>query len=125
MIPQELLLSTDELGWRPKSLRGLSEKMLWRDDQSGASIALIRFKKNVGIPKKHIHASNQFMFCLAGAYEYVDSGLVLTPGCFYWNPAGNPHGPTIARESSILLEIYDGKHYATRPDWYGDDEDAR
>jgi 2,4'-dihydroxyacetophenone dioxygenase len=124
-VPGELLVRADELTWREKSLPGLSEKVLWRDDETGASIALIRFERGVGIPDEHIHASNQFMYCLSGAYEYTATGLLLTPGAFYWNPKGNPHGPTLAREESVLLEIYDGPHYPERPSWYTRDEDAR
>lgn len=124
-MPAELLLAADELPWREKSLPGLAEKVLWRDDDSGASIALIRFREGAGIPERHEHASNQFMYCLSGAYEYVDSGLLLTPGSFYWNPKGNAHGPTLAREESVLLEIYDGPHYPRPPGWYTADEDAR
>lgn len=121
----ELLVAAGELEWRPKSLPGLWEKMLWRNEESGASIALIRFEQGVGIPERHVHASNQFMYCLSGAYEYTDSGLVLTPGLFYCNPKGNPHGPAVAREETIVLEIYDGPHYPQRPSWYTSDEDAR
>jgi quercetin dioxygenase-like cupin family protein len=121
----ELLIAAEELEWREKSLPGLSEKRLWSDAETEASIALVRFEQGAGIPERHEHASNQFMFCLAGEYEYVDSGLVLRPGSFYWNPKGNPHGPTVAREESILLEIYDGPHYPQRPSWYSRDEDAR
>ena len=50
---------------------------------------------------------------------------VLTPGCFYCNPKGNVHGPTLAHEETILLEMYDGPHYPQAPDWYTDAQDAR
>ena len=43
-------------------------------------------------------------------YEYPDVGLRLKPGSFYMNPKDHPHGPTIAHERSILIEIYDGPH---------------
>lgn len=121
----ELLLHADELAWRAKSLAGLSQKMLWRDEETGASIALVRFERGAGIPTVHAHASNQFMFCLSGRYVYTRTGKVLTPGTFYWNPKGHEHGPTLAEEDSVLLEIYDGPHYATTPSFYTDDADAR
>ena len=121
----ELLLQSATLAWRPKSLAGLYEKMLWRDEGTGASIALVKFDKGVGIPEPHRHASNQFMFCLSGKYEYTRTGVVLTPGSFYWNPKGNVHGPTLAHEETIVLEMYDGPHYPERPSWYADDQDAR
>lgn len=122
---KEILLHTGELAWRDKSIPGLSEKMLWRDEQTGASIALIRFRKGVGIPEKHLHASNQFMYCLSGAYAYTESGILLQPGSFYCNPKGNLHGPTTAMEETVFLEIYDGPHYPQRPSFYQSDEDAR
>lgn len=121
----EVLLDADSINWEEKSLPGLSQKMLWRNEQTGASIALVRFEQGVGIPSSHAHASNQFMFCLSGRYRYVPTGVTLTPGSFYWNPNGFVHGPTVADEPSVLLEIYDGAHYPVKPDWYDNDEDAR
>ncbi|MEU4389456.1 cupin domain-containing protein [Kribbella sp. NPDC023855] len=121
----EVLLQTDDLEWVEKSLAGLSHKMLWRDEESEASIALVRFEKGSGIPEAHQHASNQFMFCLSGRYVYLPTGTTLTKGSFYWNPKGVVHGPTLAEETSILLEVYDGPHYPVRPSFYDNDEDAR
>lgn len=121
----EVLIQTDELPWQAKTLAGLAQKMLFRNEESSASIALVRFEKGSGIPEPHSHASNQFMYCLEGRYQYTDSGLVLTPGTFYLNPKGNVHGPTLALEDSVLLEVYDGPHYPQKPSWYTDEADAR
>jgi len=120
----EILIHTAGVEWRPKSLAGLWEKMLWRDEATGASIALIKFEKGVGIPQPHSHASNQFMFCLSGKYEYTRTGVTLLPGSFYCNPKGNVHGPTLAHEETVVLEIYDGPHYPQKPSWYTDERDA-
>jgi quercetin dioxygenase-like cupin family protein len=122
---REILLQTDELDWADKTLAGLSHKALWRNEETEASISLVRFRKGAGIPLRHSHASNQFMFCLSGRYTYLPTGLTLTPGSFYWNPKGSLHGPTLAEEKSVLLEIYDGPHYPTQPEWYTDPADAR
>lgn len=122
---REILLDTEDLAWVDKTLAGLSHRMLWRDDTTEASIALIRFQRGAGIPQPHSHAANQFMFCLRGRYTYLPTGLTLTPGSFYWNPKGCRHGPTRAEEESVLLEIYDGPHYPTQPQWYTDPADAR
>ena len=121
----EVLLQAESIAWREKTLKGLYEKMLWRDEKTGATIALIRFEKGVGIPSPHSHASNQFMFCMEGRYEYTKTGVTLTAGSFYWNPKGHVHGPTIAHEETTVLEMYDGPHYPQRPDWYDNDDDAR
>ena len=121
----EVLLQSNDIPWRAKSLAGVSEKMLWRDEKLGSSIALIKFDAGASIPAPHLHASNQFMFCLKGKYEYTKAGVTLTPGSFYWNPKGNVHGPTLAHEETIVLEIYDGPHYPFKPDFYADEQDAR
>jgi 2,4'-dihydroxyacetophenone dioxygenase len=65
------------------------------------------------------------MFCLSGRYVYLPTGVTLTKGSFYWNPKGCVHGPTLAEETSVLLEVYDGPHYPERPEFYDNDEDAR
>ena len=121
----ELLLQADDMPWREKSLKGIAEKMLWRNEETGASIALIRFSKGAGIPKPHLHAANQFMFCLSGKYEYTSTGVTLVAGSFYCNPKGNVHGPAIAHEDTVVIEVYDGPHYPVQPDWYTDEADAR
>jgi 2,4'-dihydroxyacetophenone dioxygenase len=64
------------------------------------------------------------MYCLEGKYEYIPTGLVLQAGSFYLNPKGMVHGPTIAHEDTIVVEIYDGPHYPTTPSWYSDERDA-
>jgi quercetin dioxygenase-like cupin family protein len=121
---EEILVQTADLDWAEKSLAGLSQKMLWRNEATGASIALIRFEQGAGVPGAHLHASNQFMYCLSGKYRYIPTGLTLTPGVFYCNPKGCVHGPTIADETSIFLEIYDGPHYPVQPSWYKNEADA-
>ena len=121
----EILIQSNSVPWREKSLMGVYEKMLWRNEETGASIALIKFDKGAGIPKPHFHSSNQFMFCLQGKYEYTSTGVTLTPGCFYCNPKGNVHGPAVAHEETVIVEIYDGPHYPHKPDFYADEQDAR
>jgi len=122
---KEVLIQTQNEEWVDKSLAGLSHKMLWRNEETGASIALVKFEQGAGIPDSHAHASNQFMYCLSGRYRYLPTGTTLIPGSFYWNPKGSVHGPTTAEETTVLLEIYDGPHYPQRPAWYDNDEDAK
>jgi quercetin dioxygenase-like cupin family protein len=93
---------------------------LWENPKTGASIALFHCPKGVGVPTRHVHASNQFMYCLKGEYEYIATGLVLKPGTFYMNPKGHAHGPTMARKDSLLIEMYDGPHYFKRPSYHSD-----
>jgi quercetin dioxygenase-like cupin family protein len=117
---QELvLMAEDDTGWEQQRIPGLQIKMLWEAYHDGPSIALAHFAKGSSVPRPHIHASNQYMYCLKGKYAYPRSNIVLTPGMFYWNPKDHPHGPTEALEDSLLIEIYDGPHYYERPDFHG------
>ncbi|MDR3381243.1 cupin domain-containing protein [Cupriavidus basilensis] len=100
---------------------GFRQYFLWKHPETGASIAILEYEEGGRIPVKHTHASNQFMYCLEGDYEYTDVGLRLKPGSFYMNPKGNAHGPTIAHERSVLIEIYDGPHYDEKPVFHTDE----
>ena len=84
----------------------------------------VRVSLLTGIPQPDYHSSNQFMFCLQGPYEYTSTGVELTAGSFYCNPKGHVHGPAIAHEETIVVEIYDGPHYPEKPSWYVDERDA-
>ena len=118
---RELLISEpDPAKWKDIPA-GFRIYTLWENSETGASIALFQIPKGVGGPTPHVHASNQFMYCLKGKYEYTATGIVLTPGTFYMNPQGHPHGPTLAHEDSLLLEMYDGPHYFETPPFHTDE----
>lgn len=118
---RELLITKlDPKGWR-NIPAGFRIYKLWEHPKTHASISLFEVPKGVGVPTRHIHASNQFMYCLKGEYEYLSTGLVLKPGAFYMNPQGHPHGPTIARKDSLLIEMYDGPHYFELPSYHTKD----
>ena len=119
----EVLLQTRELDpaqWIEFPDFGLRQYFLWKHPTTGASIALLEFAKGGHIPVKHTHASNQFMYCIEGDYEYTEVGLRLTAGSYYMNPKDHPHGPTLAHTRSLLLEIYDGPHYYEKPVFHTD-----
>ena len=121
---QELLQHYGELDpaqWIDFPEYGFRQYFLWKNPDTGASIALLEYQKGGRIPVKHSHASNQFMYCLEGDYEYTDSRLRLKPGSFYMNPKDHPHGPTVAHERSLLIEIYDGPHYYEKPIFHTDE----
>src|SRR5262245_38054319 len=91
---------------------------LWEDPKTGASFCILDVPKGAGIPISHRHASNQFMYCIKGTYEYSNPGLTLNAGSFYMNPKGHPHGPTVAKSRCLLLEAYDGPHYFEVPSFH-------
>ena len=120
----DVMIRTQDLDpakWLDFPEYGFRQYFLWKNTDTGASIALLDYQKGGRIPVKHAHASNQFMYCLEGDYEYTDSRLRLTAGSFYMNPKDHPHGPTIAHERSLLIEIYDGPHYYEKPVFHTDE----
>jgi quercetin dioxygenase-like cupin family protein len=119
----EMLIQTRDLdpdAWIDFPDYGFRQYVLWKNVDTGGSIALLEYEKGGRIPVKHAHASNQFMYCLEGDYEYTETGLRLRPGAFYMNPKDHPHGPTLAHERSVLIEIYDGPHYYEKPVFHTD-----
>jgi 2,4'-dihydroxyacetophenone dioxygenase len=119
----EVLIDTAKLdkdNWLDFPEYGFKQYFLWKHPTSGASIALLDFQEGGGVPVAHSHASNQFMYCISGEYEYSGSNLTLRAGSFYMNPKDSPHGPTIARKRSLLIEIYDGPHYYEKPVFHTD-----
>lgn len=120
LIPQP-----DPDKWVYLEKTGVSIQVLWENEETGATISLLDAPAGSGVPTKHTHASNQFMYCIEGEYEYTDSGLKLGPGAFYMNPKGHPHGPTKAHTRCLLLEIYDGPHYFELPDFHSEDTVGR
>lgn len=120
----ETLVNTTELDptlWIDFPEYGFRQYFLFKNEATGSSVAILEYQPGGRIPVKHSHASNQFMYCLEGEYEYIDSKLTLTPGMFYTNPKDHPHGPTIAHKFSRLIEIYDGPHYYEKPIFHTDE----
>ena len=119
----EVLIETaqlDDENWLDFPDYGFKQYFLWKNEETSATVALLDFEEGGGVPMKHTHASNQFMYCLDGEYAYTDSDLVLTKGSFYMNPKDHPHGPTVARKRSLLIELYDGPHYYEKPSFHTD-----
>ena len=120
----EVLIETaqlDDENWLDFPDYGFKQYFLWKNEKTSATVALLDFEEGGGVPMKHTHASNQFMYCLDGEYAYTDSDLVLTRGSFYMNPKDHPHGPTVARKRSLLIELYDGPHYYEKPSFHTDE----
>ena len=120
----EKLIDTTDLDagdWLDFPEFGFRQRYLWQNEGQNGTVALLDFKEGGRIPIKHVHASNQFMYCIEGDYEYIDTGLRLAKGSFYMNPKDHPHGPTLAHTRCLLLEIYDGPHYYEKPSFHTDE----
>src|SRR5205814_4436542 len=96
---REILIDElDPKGWvTVEKTGGFRIYKFWENPKTGASVCLLDVPKGARNPFRHRHASNQFMYCIKGRYEYLNPGLLLKPGTFYMNPKANRHGPTVAR----------------------------
>ena len=91
----ELLIRNQDLDptkWLDFPDFGLRQYFFWKHSANRGSIALLEFQKGGNIPVQHIHASNQFMYCLEGDYEYTAVRLRLRPGDSD-EPEGQPGRP--------------------------------
>ncbi|WP_271271115.1 cupin domain-containing protein [Aliamphritea hakodatensis] len=120
---ETLIVSPPEENWvLLEKTGGVRVNTLYENPETGASISLLDIPKGAGIPVRHKHASNQFMYCVKGTYEYLEpDSLILQGNSFYWNPKGSYHGPTRAIEDCLMLEIYDGPHYDEIPSYHTED----
>jgi len=109
MESKEIVVDPEKSEWESIRISGIKIKYLYKDAQTGASIALVKFDKGAGIPEPHLHASNQFMYVLKGKFSYP--GIEVGEGMLYINPKDHIHGPSKALEDTLVLEIYDGPHY--------------
>lgn len=109
MEGKEILVNPEKVEWETIKLSGIKIKYLHKDAKTGASLALVKFAKGMGIPEPHLHASNQFMYVLNGKFSYP--GIEVGEGMLYINPKDHVHGPSKALEDTLVLEIYDGPHY--------------
>src|SRR3569623_1970558 len=108
-------------------LREIGDRILLENDFVRVWEVKLEPGETLGI---HIHYHPYLVLSLSGGANEIEtiSGRKIatdgTAGCFYCNPKGNEHGPAIAREETVVVEIYDGPHYPHKPDWYTDERDA-
>jgi quercetin dioxygenase-like cupin family protein len=105
----ELLPPFSQLGqhekhpWKPLPWPGISNKVLYFDRISGATIELAKIEKDAEFPE-HYHSSVQTLFLISGRLR---SGSTITlPGTFNVIPAGELHGPFFGEEESITLKFF-------------------
>ena len=89
-------------------LTAVKQKVLWKDEKTGAMMALVKFP--VGVADKiHTHPeANQFTYILSGEIEREDGSQVPGEGIFAHIPKGEKHGRTKITKESIMLFYWDG-----------------
>lgn len=97
---------TSALAWSPPNAGGISMKVLYHDQSTGAMTAMTRLAAGSSIPAhSHPHA-DQTVFVLEG--DLIDDGVTYGPGTFFVAKAGTPHGPNTSSGGCVLLTTYSG-----------------
>lgn len=91
--------------WEPLPWDGISNKVLYFDRVTGATIELAKLEKGAEFPE-HYHNTVQTLFLVSGKLRNHDT--IITPGTFNVIPAGKLHGPFYAEEESIQFKYFSG-----------------
>ena len=103
----------DKLEWedppRGYYLADVKQKLLWKDEKTGATWALIKFPVGVA-DRLHTHPeANQFSFPLSGEVEMADGSIVELNGkAASITLKGEKHGRTNFTKETISLFYWDG-----------------
>jgi quercetin dioxygenase-like cupin family protein len=103
----------EEMEWEdaPKGyyITDVKRKVLWVDEESGATWALIKFPPGIG-DKLHTHPqANQLTFGLSGEMKRPDGTLMQANGTSATIfPKGEVHGRGNFTKESLLLMYWDG-----------------
>ena len=105
-------LSFDEVEWKPAPrgyyLTDVEQKILWVNEETGATIVLVKFPPGIA-DKLHTHPNaNQIVFGLSGARN-TPMGVIGPDGnSLNITPKGEVHGKGDFAEESIALFYWDG-----------------
>jgi quercetin dioxygenase-like cupin family protein len=87
----QIKVSQDQVGWTSLDLPGVSMKVLFKDDVSGAMTVVTRMEPGAIIPA-HFHTqADETVYVLEG--EFIEDGESHGPGWYFVGKAGTPHGP--------------------------------
>jgi quercetin dioxygenase-like cupin family protein len=89
--------------WTPLPWAGISNKVLFFDRVTGATMELARVERGAEFPE-HFHTTVQTLFLVSGRLRSGDS--VIEAGTFNIIPAGQLHGPFYAEEEAIQLKYF-------------------
>ena len=114
-------INDKEVEWEkaPNFVNNIQRMILWKDEKTGASFAILRAPKGVYIKQEpHCHPmSNQFTFNLSGVIELPDGTRVNYSQDDYrfdFCPKDKMHGAN--SEDTKVLEDYVYLHYWDGPD---------
>ncbi len=118
-----------EVEWdrAPNFVIDVQWQVLWKDEQTGATFAILRIPKGVYVeqsPHSHPHA-NQFTFMVSGEMEHPDGTHILFPEDSYgfnYGPKNEKHGAS-QKGFKVLKDIVYIHYWDGPDDWDDSDKD--
>jgi len=98
-----IALDTGAMEWEPGRFAGITQKVLFRDDENGELVRLVRIAPGCEIPE-HGHPHGEEVFLIAG--DIVDPRGTFGPGCWTRDPVGSGHWAK--SETGALLYVHTG-----------------
>jgi hypothetical protein len=81
------------------------EKILWRDEETGTYIRLVRADPGFEGSDTLIHDFDELVYVLQGNQSNVKTGQVWRQGMFSYFPEGTEHGPFSTNEGIVGIEF--------------------
>ena len=118
----------NDVEWKkaPNFVKDVQRQLLWKDDQTGATFAILKVPKGFSIeqpPHSHPNA-NQFTFRLSGEIEFPDGTHISYPEDTYgfsYCPKNEKHGGT-PKGTKILKDLIYIHYWDGPDDWDTDDD---
>jgi quercetin dioxygenase-like cupin family protein len=99
-----LKLQADTLEWSPLDFPGVSMRVLYADQDTGATTVLTRMAPGAVIPA-HLHTTaDETVYVLEG--DFVEDGQSHGPASFFAGKAGVPHGPHRTVDGCTVLTAF-------------------
>ena len=103
----QIKVSQDQVDWIPLDFPGVSMKVLYKDDASGAMTVVTRMEAGAKIPA-HFHTqADETVFVLEG--EFIEDGESHGPGWYFIGKAGTPHGPHTTNSGCRVLTHFNAE----------------
>ncbi len=89
-------------------LTDVKQKVIWRDNETGAMMALLKFPMGVA-DRIHSHPdANQLLYCIKGEVKSPQGVKTTMDGVSTYTPKGEKHGASNCSKETILLLYWDG-----------------
>lgn len=87
----QITVREGELPWADLEMSGVSMKVLYKDEATGAMAVLTRMRPGAVIPAHWHTSADETVFVQQG--DFVEDGESYGPGSYFRGRAKTPHGP--------------------------------